>query len=155
MRYYVIVVSAAHMPAKCWGRYQRVGVLEVVSPDHGERIDDRAEGVIRVVRTWERCSVGSTARCAADRAYAEAQALVAELRREALVEQALAYGGVVDGDVLVVETLDGSECVTLADLLAARAAVQADAAAAAADLSQALADAADAAAGLALAGVAA
>jgi len=155
MRYYAIVVSAANMPGKCRGRYQRVGVLETVSPDHGERIDDREEGVVRVVETWERCSVGHTARCAAARAYAEAQALVAQLRHEALVEQALAYGGVVDGDDLVVETLDGSERLPLADLAAARDAAQADAADAAADLSRAASDAAAAAAGLALAGVAA
>jgi hypothetical protein len=43
-------------------------------------ISDRARGVRRVVRTWERAKWGPRSRCAYERALAEARALAARLR---------------------------------------------------------------------------
>ena len=67
-------------PSSCWGRYGRVAVLEV---EHGVRsasmISARARGVRRVVRTWERCYIGLTPRCAFERAVTAAERLAAEL----------------------------------------------------------------------------
>ena len=53
--FYAVKVSAAKMPTSCWGKYIRVGVLEV-EDDTTEisMISERARGVLRVVRTWER-----------------------------------------------------------------------------------------------------
>ena len=78
---FVVITSAAQMPNSCWGIYRRVGVLEVKA-DVDERklsIDTRRKGVVRIVSTWEKLNVGSTARCAYQRALADAHALVAEL----------------------------------------------------------------------------
>ncbi len=84
---FIVMTAAACMPAKCWGTYRRVAVVELDSslPD-GERprmISARARGVARVVETWERRNVGTTDRCAYARALAEAEALAAELERGA------------------------------------------------------------------------
>ena len=78
---FVVLTAAAAMPNSCWGIYRRVGVVEIAA-DADERrltIDERRKGVIRVVSTWERLNVGRTARCAYQRALAEAEALVADL----------------------------------------------------------------------------
>lgn len=75
-----IIQTAAAMPSSCWGRYRRVAVLEV--EDGVERvsmISPRARGCIRVVATWERRHVGSTSRCAYERALVAAAELVTEL----------------------------------------------------------------------------
>jgi hypothetical protein len=78
---FVVVSSAAAMPQSCWGIYRRVGVLEVAADVDDARltIDERRRGVVRVVSTWERLNVGRTARCAYQRALADARQLVAEL----------------------------------------------------------------------------
>lgn len=77
---YVVVDKAARMPARCWGRYRRVAVVEVVDPDvRVPAIDARCRNVVRVVRVWERLNVGQTARCAFARAMVEAQELAAKL----------------------------------------------------------------------------
>ena len=78
---FVVVSSAACMPNSCWGTYKRVGVLEVAA-DVDERrltIDVRRKGVVRVVSTWEKLNVGHTARCAYQRALAEAREMAASL----------------------------------------------------------------------------
>jgi hypothetical protein len=78
---FVVVSSAAAMPNSCWGIYKRVGVLEVAA-DVDERrltIDVRRKGVRRVVATWEKLNVGHTARCAYQRALAEAREMAASL----------------------------------------------------------------------------
>jgi hypothetical protein len=78
---FVVVSSAAAMPNSCWGVYRRVGVLEVEASVDVARltIDERRKGVVRVVSTWERLNVGTTARCAYQRALAEARELAASL----------------------------------------------------------------------------
>jgi len=80
MSKFIVQSAAACMPNSCWGQYKRVAVLEVL--DHVERvrmISERAQGVVRVVETWERLNVGRTERCAYRRALAEAQALAQRL----------------------------------------------------------------------------
>ena len=62
---FVVKSSTARMPQSCWGTYRRVAVLEVAADAPEPRmISERARGVVAVVRTWERRSVGSTVRCA-------------------------------------------------------------------------------------------
>lgn len=76
---FVVVSAAAAMPSSCWGRYRRVAVVEVDParlPDGAatpRMISERARGVVRIVRTWERLNVGATDRCAFGRAMAEAE----------------------------------------------------------------------------------
>jgi hypothetical protein len=82
MATYIVQTAAACMPSSCkFGRYRRVAVLEVADPSihRVAMISARAIGVIRIVRRWERLSVGTTERCAYRRALAEARALVATL----------------------------------------------------------------------------
>jgi hypothetical protein len=78
---FVVITAAAQMPNSCWGVYRRVGVVEVAADADADRlsIDPRRKGVIRVVSTWEKLNVGTTARCAYQRALADARQLVAEL----------------------------------------------------------------------------
>lgn len=76
---YIVMDAAAKMPLKCWGKYRRVAVLEVDCAGLPSMISDRARGVVRVVRTWEKLNVGSTDRCAFEVALAEAYALAAKL----------------------------------------------------------------------------
>ena len=77
---YIVKVSAAKMPNNCWGRYVRVAVLEV-DPGVTEvtMISERARGVRAVVNVWERCNVGTTDRCASERAITAAYELIDEL----------------------------------------------------------------------------
>lgn len=77
---YVVKCSAAPMPSSCWGTYRRVAVLEIdadVVAEHGfpRMISTHARGVLRVVETWERLNVGTTERCAYERALVEAENL--------------------------------------------------------------------------------
>ena len=83
---YIVKVSAANMPNSCWGRYVRVGVVELEPGFEGEptQLSSRAKGVRRVVETWERQHMGSTDRCSAARAIAAAEELAARLNDEAL-----------------------------------------------------------------------
>jgi len=81
---FVVKSSAARMPPNCWGTYRRVAVLEVVTDAPGPRmISERARGVVTVVRTWERRSVGTTARCAYQVAMRDAAELAAKLNEGA------------------------------------------------------------------------
>lgn len=71
------------MPNSCWGRYARVAVVavdrEVLPAGEPKMISARAIGVKTIVRTWEKCHVGSTERSAVRRAIAEADELAAAL----------------------------------------------------------------------------
>ncbi len=81
---FIVKSSTARMPQACWGTYRRVAVLEVVVDAPEPRmISERARGVVTVVRTWERRSVGSTARCAYQVAIREAAELAAQLNEGA------------------------------------------------------------------------
>ena len=81
---YIVKISPARMPSRCWGRYVNIAVLEVepgISP-HDVTISERSRGVRRVVECWRKCSVGKTARSASERALSEARALADKLNAE-------------------------------------------------------------------------
>jgi hypothetical protein len=82
---YVVLSSSAHMPTKCWGRYRRVGVLEVERGYRPRQISEHPRKVVRIVRTWEKRFDGKTFRCAAERAYDAALDLATRLDHEALL----------------------------------------------------------------------
>lgn len=64
------------MPASCRGRYRRIGLLEVEDGvEFVAMISERARGVLRIVKTWEKLSVGRTMKSAYGRALAEATRL--------------------------------------------------------------------------------
>lgn len=80
-----VLVRAAPMPRRCFGRYVRVGVALVDPaqlPD-GRReprmLSSRARGVVEVVRTWERCHSGKGVRDAASTAIRDARELTSRL----------------------------------------------------------------------------
>lgn len=80
MTKFIVKTAAANMPSSCWGTYRRVAVLEVKSNVKDvAMISSRARGVVRVVETWEKCNVGKTARCAYQRALADAAHLAKTL----------------------------------------------------------------------------
>lgn len=78
---FVIQTAAANMPNSCWGRYIRVAVLEVEKGTTPKMISSRARGVVRVVRTWEKCHDGGS-RSASARALKEARELAASLNAQ-------------------------------------------------------------------------
>ena len=80
---FIVQSASAHMPNKVRHPYRRVAVLEVVIGAQPKMISRRARGVVRIVETWERLNVGLTARCAYQRALAEATALAAKLNSAA------------------------------------------------------------------------
>ena len=79
MSRFAIMVSIAKS-AK--GRYRRIAVVEtdLPEPELPKMISTRAKGMVRIVDTWEHLSVGTTPRSAYQRAYAEAEKLLAELQ---------------------------------------------------------------------------
>ena len=78
---FVVMSSAAQMPASCWGRYRRVAVIETNGHDWPKQINPRHRTVVRVVSTWEACNVGKTPRCAYERAMRDAQAMADKLNQ--------------------------------------------------------------------------
>jgi hypothetical protein len=88
MARYIVMTASAQMPSSCRGVYKRVAVVELNTDyiDKGIRplmISPTAQGVRRIVETWERCNVGSTERSAYAVAMREAEALAAKLNSEA------------------------------------------------------------------------
>jgi hypothetical protein len=76
---FIVQTAAANMPAKCWGNYRRVAVLEVhADMEKAPMISDRAKGT-RVVCTWEKCNVGKAIRSAYAKALADAEELCNEM----------------------------------------------------------------------------
>ena len=80
---YAVISSTAKMPSSCWGRYRRVGVVELEPGVEGPptMLSSRSRQVKRVVETWERLNVGTTERCAYQRALREADALATKLNK--------------------------------------------------------------------------
>lgn len=120
MRYYRVMTAAAAMPNSCWGTYRRVAVVEVATADTlPAMISERARGVVRIVKTWEKLNVGSTARCAYSRAVVAAEALVAKLVGEARVEDAIATARPVyvlsDGTTIPAAEIDAVLAGRIAD----------------------------------------
>lgn len=79
---FVLRTSCAQMPVSCWGRYMRIGIMEVEEHYTPTMISDRPKQVVRVVETWERLHVGVNAphgRCAYSKAYKQAQSVLSRL----------------------------------------------------------------------------
>lgn len=81
---YIVMSAAAKMPSTCWGTYRRVAVLEVDIGAKPKMISERARGVVRIVRTWEKLNGGTTERCAYEQALAAARELARELNTPVL-----------------------------------------------------------------------
>jgi len=79
MAKYIVMTATAKMPNSCWGHYGRVAVIETVDGTKPRMISERARGVVRIVRTWERQHIGRTKRSAFQVACAEAVALAEQL----------------------------------------------------------------------------
>ena len=78
---YIVMTASVPMPSSCWGKYGRVAVLEI-DLDLGpppKQISTRARSVRRIVQIWERLHIGTTDRCAFERARARAEELAAAL----------------------------------------------------------------------------
>jgi hypothetical protein len=75
----IVTSSAARMPAKCWGVYRRLAVMEVVPGTTPAAIDARCKGVLRIVETHERLSsrggAGTAFACALREALADLETL--------------------------------------------------------------------------------
>jgi hypothetical protein len=88
MASYIVKCSAAKMPGTCWGIYRRIAVLEVEDGvESVAMISPRARGCVRVVQTWERLNVGTTDRCAYQRAMVEAEDLADALNDAAIAAE--------------------------------------------------------------------
>jgi len=81
---FIVMDRSAAMPNSCWGRYRRVGVVELTPDAQREGrtpkiLSDHSRDVVRVVEIWERQFEGITPRCAYQRALVEAKALTEKL----------------------------------------------------------------------------
>lgn len=74
---YVVVTSAACMPNNCWGRYGKVAVIRRRSDVMPSIIVDSKN--FDIIEVWDRLNIGSTDRCAFERAKARALRLAEEL----------------------------------------------------------------------------
>lgn len=79
---YIVMSASAKMPNSVKSPYRRVAVVEVEPGARPKMISERAIGVIRIVRTWERLYVGRSEKCAYERALAEAGELCDRLNAE-------------------------------------------------------------------------
>ena len=79
MSEYILRTAKAKMPLKCWGRYNLIAIMEDEDGANPPMISERAKGVIRIVRTWEKLHVGKTSRCAYSKAYKEAEEYLEDL----------------------------------------------------------------------------
>jgi hypothetical protein len=93
MKYYILKISAAYMPSSCWGTYARIGLLELDGSGAAPAmISERARGVKRIVKTWEKLHVcrgqcSPKRRCAFHRAMLEAEEMLATLEGLAEAER--------------------------------------------------------------------
>lgn len=103
MTWFHIMTSAAQTKGKAkMGRYKNVAVVEIEDGHEMPRmISTRAKGLVRIVRYWPSCSVGTTERCAYAIAMREAQELVDQLTLDhrRAEPQHTAYGTHAQGDV--------------------------------------------------------
>jgi hypothetical protein len=86
---FATITASANMPNTCWGKYGRVGVVEltaaglvrlVADPDWQPQI--RTTRYLRVISTWERCFWGSSDRCALALAEDDVAEMCADLERK-------------------------------------------------------------------------
>lgn len=88
---FLVVESAAHMPASCWrgtGRYRKVAVVEVERGARPAMISARARGVVAIHSVADRLYDGKTERNAAGRARDDARHLVKQLARKSYMNAA-------------------------------------------------------------------
>ena len=78
-RYIVMTAAAKVSGAAKKGNYKRIAVVQAEGDTVPAMISERAKGLVRIVQTWERLSVGKTARCAYAVALVEANALAASM----------------------------------------------------------------------------
>ena len=76
---FVVMTASECMPSSCWGKYGKVAVVEIEEDADPKMISERARGVVRIVETWRRLNVGTTERCAFQKALAEANELCDKL----------------------------------------------------------------------------
>lgn len=75
-----LVISSTSQKGR-WGKYQRIGLLEVLKGYTPSRIDIRNNSVIRVVQTWEKLHTGTTERDMFTRYLRHAESVCAELNQ--------------------------------------------------------------------------
>jgi hypothetical protein len=76
---YIVMRRAAKMPSSIKAPYARVGVVETdLQEGEPKMLSDRARGVVRIVRTWERLHARGV-NTALARAIKEANTLAAQL----------------------------------------------------------------------------
>ena len=78
-KFLVMTAAAKVSGAAKKGNYKRIAVVEAEGDTVPAMISERAKGLVRIVQTWERLSVGKTDRCAFAVAMVEARALAATL----------------------------------------------------------------------------
>ena len=78
MSYFLVMTSSGQVKGKArqFGTYRNVAVVEI-EDEHPrpKMISERARGVVRIVRHWGTCSVGTTSRCQYQIALREANEL--------------------------------------------------------------------------------
>ncbi len=84
---WTVLTSSAHMPSSCKGNYRNVAVVKLTLDyaEAGKRpatISERAEGIVEVIHLGAH-HVGTTPRCAYQRALSDAANRAAELNAEA------------------------------------------------------------------------
>ena len=86
---YLVMMKSARVPGNYKGEYVRVGVVELEDGFEGEpkMLTERAKGIKRIVKTWERLNKGKTRRCAAAIALKQAQDLAVKLTKESEEEE--------------------------------------------------------------------
>ena len=84
MSYYIVMTSSAQVRGKAkFGRYRNIAVVEVKDGHPTPAmISARARGVVRIVRHYGSCSVGTTERCQYERYYKQATELCETLNHE-------------------------------------------------------------------------
>ena len=93
---FIVMERTASMPRSCWGTYRRIVVVEVLQGNVPKMISPRARGMVRIIRTWDRCSLTrrrgyataeaaakAGSQCAAAVAWRSATALADALTRAA------------------------------------------------------------------------
>lgn len=80
---YIVKISAARMPAKCWGRYKNVAVIERASLSLPVRAIDIRHRSVADIRYYSGPHyAGTTDRCAAARATSLAMKIARRLQAE-------------------------------------------------------------------------
>lgn len=72
-----VIISAARMPASCWGKYVRVAVVE--TDGRPAKIIRTYGPVKRIIKIWEKCRVGKTEKSSSARAIRAAEELATKL----------------------------------------------------------------------------